>query len=160
MRVVIAAVGRLKDGPERLLFERYRARFEAAGRRLGFAPVLLGETPESGLASAEQRRREEATALLKLTREAETLIALHGGGKPLSSEGLAELLRTVRDAGSKTLAVMVGGPDGLAAALLARATHKVSFGPITLPHQLARIVLAEQLYRAATILAGHPYHRA
>jgi len=160
MRVVIAAVGRLKNGPERLLFERYRARFEAAGRRLGFAPVLVGETPESGAASTEQRRREEAAALLKLTREAETLIALHGGGKSLSSEGLAELLRHVRDAGSKTLALVVGGPDGLAADLLARATHKVSFGPITLPHQLARIVLAEQLYRAATILAGHPYHRA
>ena len=159
MRVVIAAVGRLKNGPERLLFERYRARFEAAGRRLGFAPVLVGETPESGAAGTEQRRREEAAALLKLTREAETLIALDGGGKSLSSEGLAELLRHVRDAGSKTLALVVGGPDGLAADLLARATHKVSFGPITLPHQLARIVLAEQLYRAATILAGHPYHR-
>jgi 23S rRNA pseudoU1915 N3-methylase RlmH len=101
MRVVIAAVGRLKDGPERLLFERYRARFEATGRRLGFAPVLVRETPESG-----------------------------------------------------------AGTPGLGADLLARAGHKISFGPITLPHQLARIVLAEQLYRAATILAGHPYHRA
>src|SRR5262245_13787532 len=115
MRVVIAAVGRLKNGPERLLFDRYRARFEAAGRRLGFAPVLVAETPESGAAGTEQRRREEAAALLKLTREAETLIALHGGGKSLSSEGLAELLRRVRDAGSKTLALVVGGPDGLAA---------------------------------------------
>lgn len=160
MRVVIAAVGRLKVGPERLLFERYRARFEAAGRRLGLAPVVVGETAESQASSAEQRRKEEAAALLKLTREAETLIALHGAGKSRSSEGLAELLRNVRDAGSKTLGLVVGGPDGLAADLLARASHKVSFGPITLPHQLARIVLAEQLYRAATILAGHPYHRA
>jgi 23S rRNA (pseudouridine1915-N3)-methyltransferase len=69
-------------------------------------------------------------------------------------------LRNVRDAGGKTMAVVVGGPDGLGADLLVRAGHKISFGPITLPHQLARIVLAEQLYRAATILAGHPYHRA
>src|SRR5262249_39010475 len=130
MRVVIAAVGRLKNGPERLLFERYRARFEAAGRRLWVSPVLGAERPASGAAHTEQRRREEAAALLKLTREAETLIALHGGGKSLSSEGLAELLRHVRDAGSKTLALVVGGPDGLAADLLARATHKVSFGPI------------------------------
>jgi len=160
MRVVIAAVGRLKDGPERLLFERYRARFEATGRRLGFAPVLVGETPESGAGTPGQRQREEAAALLKLTREAETLIALHGAGKACSSDGLAQLLRNVRDAGGKTMAVVVGGPDGLGADLLVRAGHKISFGPITLPHQLARIVLAEQLYRAATILAGHPYHRA
>jgi 23S rRNA (pseudouridine1915-N3)-methyltransferase len=160
MRVVIAAVGRLRDGPERLLFERYRARFERAGRGLGLAPVVVGETPESQAGSAEQRRKEEAAALLQLTRAAETLIALDGAGKSLSSEGLAELVRSVRDAGSKSLALVIGGPDGLATDLLARASHKVSFGPITLPHQLARIVLAEQLYRAATILTGHPYHRA
>jgi len=160
MRVVIAAVGRLKDGPERMLFEKYRDRFEAAGRRLGFSPVECGETPESQAASVDKRRAEEAAALRKLTRDAQTVIALHEAGRALTSTGFAQLLGKIRDGGSKGLAFAIGGPDGLAADILAGANHRLSFGAITLPHQLARIVLVEQLYRAATILAGHPYHRA
>jgi len=160
MRVVIAAVGRLKDGPERALFEKYRDRFEAAGRRLGFSPVECSETPESQAASVDKRRTEEAAALRKLTRDAQTVIALHEAGKMYTSAGLAQLLGKIRDDGSKGLAFAIGGPDGLSADLLTGANHRLSFGAITLPHQLARIVLAEQLYRAATILAGHPYHRA
>ena len=88
------------------------------------------------------------------------MIALHAAGNPYTSAGFAQLLAKIRDDGSKALAFAIGGPDGLSADILAGANHKVSFGAITLPHQLARIVLAEQLYRAATILAGHPYHRA
>jgi len=159
MRVVIAAVGRLKDGPERLLFVKYRDRFEAAGRRLGLAPIMWGEVAESQAASAGKRKSEEQAGLLKLTRDAEAMIALDAGGKAVSSEGFARLLAKVRDDGAKALALIIGGPDGLSADLLATARHKVAFGAITLPHQLARIVLAEQLYRATTILAGHPYHR-
>jgi len=160
MRVVIAAVGRLKDGPERLLFEKYRARFEAAGRRLGFSPVECAEAGESQAASVEKRRTEEALALRKLTRNADTIIALHAAAKACTSDGIAQLLGKIRDQGSKGLAFAIGGPDGLSADILAGANHRLSLGAITLPHQLARIVLAEQLYRAATILAGHPYHRA
>jgi 23S rRNA (pseudouridine1915-N3)-methyltransferase len=160
MRVVIAAVGRLKDGPERVLFEKYRDRFEAAGRRLGFSPVECGETSESQAASVDKRRSEEAAALRKLTRDAQTVIALHEAGKTCTSAGFAQLLGKIRDDGSKGLAFAIGGPDGLSADTLAGANHRLSFGAITLPHQLVRIVLAEQLYRAATILAGHPYHRA
>jgi 23S rRNA (pseudouridine1915-N3)-methyltransferase len=159
MRVVIAAVGRLKEGPERALFEKYRVRFEAAGRRLGLAPVLWGESSESRAATVAQRQTEEEAALRKLTRDAESIIALHLGGRAYSSENFARLLARLRDDGTKAAAFAIGGPDGLSAALLAAANHKVSFGAITLPHQLARIVLAEQLYRATTILAGHPYHR-
>lgn len=159
MRLVIAAVGRLKDGPERLLFEKYRVRFEGAGRRLGLAPVLWGETPESHAASAARRRLEEAAGLRKLTRDAETMVALNLGGTSLSSEGFARLLAGIRDDGTKVMAFLIGGPDGLSADLLAAARHQLAFGAITLPHQLARIVLAEQLYRATTILTGHPYHR-
>ena len=160
MRVVIAAVGRLKDGPERVLFEKYRDRFAAAGRRLGFFPVECGEAPESQAARVDKSRTDEAAALRRLTRDAETVIALHEAGKACTSAGFAQLLGNIRDGGSKGLAFTIGGPDGLAADILAEAHHKLSFGAITLPHQLARIVLAEQLYRAATILAGHPYHRA
>ena len=160
MRVVIAAVGRLKDGPERLLFEKYRDRFEVSGRRLGLTPVLWGEIAESQAASALKRKSQEQAGLMKLIGNAETLIALDAAGKAVSSEGLAHLLARIRDDGSKALAFAVGGPDGLAADLMAAARHRLSFGAITLPHQLARIVLAEQLYRATTILAGHPYHRA
>jgi 23S rRNA (pseudouridine1915-N3)-methyltransferase len=160
MRVVIAAVGRLKDGPERLLFEKYRERFEAAGRRLGFSPVECAAAAESQAASVEKRRTEEAVALRKLTRNADTIIALHAAAKAYTSDGFAQLLGKIRDQGSKGLAFVIGGPDGLSADILAGANHRLSLGAITLPHQLARIVLAEQLYRAATILAGHPYHRA
>jgi 23S rRNA (pseudouridine1915-N3)-methyltransferase len=159
MRVVIAAVGRLKDGPERLLFEKYRDRFEAAGRRLGLSPVLWGETPESQAATADKRKTAEGAALRKLAGGAETLIALHLRGKSYTSEGFAQLLARIRDDGTKAMAFAIGGPDGLSADILATAGHTLSFGAMTLPHQLARIVLAEQLYRAATILAGHPYHR-
>jgi 23S rRNA (pseudouridine1915-N3)-methyltransferase len=93
-------------------------------------------------------------------RDADFLIALDARGQMLSSEAFSRLLGKARDDGVKATAILIGGADGLAPDLLAKANAKVSFGAITLPHQLARIVLAEQLYRAATILAGHPYHRA
>ena len=102
---------------------------------------------------------EEGAALLKLAREADVIIVLDERGKTLTSEAFARLLGKTRDDGAATAAILVGGPDGLAPAVREAAHHKLSFGAITLPHGLARIVLAEQLYRAATILSGHPYHR-
>jgi 23S rRNA (pseudouridine1915-N3)-methyltransferase len=159
MRVVIATVGRLKDGPERLLFEKYRNRFEAQGRRLGLSPVLWADVAESPAAAADRRKNEEAAGLRKLMRDAEALLALDQTGRSITSEGFARLLAKVRDDGTKVLAFAIGGPDGLAGDILAAASHTLAFGAITLPHQLARIILAEQLYRATTILAGHPYHR-
>jgi 23S rRNA (pseudouridine1915-N3)-methyltransferase len=160
MRLIIAAVGRLKDGPERELYARYRDRFEAAGKRLALQPVLWHETAESRASAPAKRSAEEGAALLRLAREADYLIALDERGKMLSSEEFARLIGRIRDDGVKAAAILIGGADGLAPDVLAKARAKVSFGAITLPHQLARIVLAEQLYRAATILAGHPYHRA
>jgi 23S rRNA (pseudouridine1915-N3)-methyltransferase len=160
MRLIIAAVGRLKDGAERELFARYRDRFEAAARPLGFKPVVWHETAESRASSAAKRSAEEGAALLKLARDADFVIALDEHGQMLTSEAFARLLGKIRDDGAKTTALLIGGADGLGADALSAARAKVSFGAITLPHQLARIVLAEQLYRAATILSGHPYHRA
>ena len=160
MRLIIAAVGRLKDGAARELFGKYRDRFEAAAKRLGLQPVIWHETGESRASAAPKRSAEEGAALLRLARDADFVIALDERGRMLSSEAFAKLLGKIRDDGVKTAAILIGGADGLAPDVLDVARAKVSFGAITLPHQLARIVLAEQLYRAATILAGHPYHRS
>ncbi len=160
MRLIIAAVGRLKDGPERELLARYRDRFADLGKRLGLSPVAWHELAEGRAATAAKRCAEEGAALLELARDADTIIALDERGKALTSQAFARLLGKLRDDGAGTLAILVGGPDGLAPAVREAAHIKLSLGAITLPHGLARIVLAEQLYRAATILAGHPYHRA
>jgi 23S rRNA (pseudouridine1915-N3)-methyltransferase len=159
MRLIIAAVGRLKDGPERELLERYRERFGAIAKRLGFSAVAWHELGESRATSAAKRCAEEGAGLLKLARDADAIIALDERGKALTSQAFAQLLAKVRDDGAGTAAILIGGPDGLAPAVRDATHMQVSFGAITLPHGLARIVLAEQLYRAATILAGHPYHR-
>jgi 23S rRNA (pseudouridine1915-N3)-methyltransferase len=160
MRLVVAAVGRLKDGPERALLDRYRERLAPLAKRLGLAPVAWHEVAESRGGDAAARREEEGAALLRLVREAEHLIALDERGKALTSQAFAQALASARDRGAKTGGIVIGGPDGLSNAVRERAQLVVSFGAMTLPHGLARIVLAEQLYRAATILAGHPYHRA
>ncbi len=159
MRLIVSAVGRLRDGPERDLLERYQDRLAPLAKRLGLAPVTWHETGESRAQDAARRREEEGTALLKPLREADYLIALDVRGKALSSESIARLLAERRDAGTRAAGLIVGGPDGLGDAVLAAAHLRLSLGAITLPHGLARIVLAEQLYRAATILSGHPYHR-
>jgi 23S rRNA (pseudouridine1915-N3)-methyltransferase len=129
------------------------------GKRLGLAPVVWHEPGESRATTATKRCAEEGAALLKLARDADTIIALDERGKALTSQAFAGLVGKIRDDGTGTLAILVGGPDGLAPAVREAAHVKLSLGAITLPHGLARIVLAEQLYRAATILAGHPYHR-
>ncbi|KAB2912858.1 MAG: 23S rRNA (pseudouridine(1915)-N(3))-methyltransferase RlmH [Hyphomicrobiaceae bacterium] len=160
MRLIVAAVGRLKDGAERELLERYRGRFEPLARRLGFAPVVWHEIGESRVSSPDKRKAQEGEALLKLARDADPLIALDEHGRMLTSATFAQVLARARDDGSKAAAILIGGPDGHAPAVLAAAKLTLSLGAITLPHALARVVLAEQLYRAATILSGHPYHRA
>ncbi len=159
MRLVIAAVGRLKDA-ERTLFDRYAERFDATGRSLGLGPVKLSEINESRAATAVLRNDDEAARLMKAAAAAEIRVVLDAGGRALSSEAFARWLAEGRDGGAKAAAFLIGGPDGHGAAALNAATVKLSLGPMTLPHGLARIVLAEQLYRAATILSGHPYHRA
>jgi 23S rRNA (pseudouridine1915-N3)-methyltransferase len=160
MRLIVAAVGRLKDGPERALFVKYRDRFEPLAKRLGLAPVAWHEIAESRAADAAGRREEEGASLLRLMRDAEFVVALDERGKQLTSEAFARTLAKTRDGGAKAAGIIIGGPDGLSKAACDAARLQVAFGAMTLPHQLMRIVLAEQLYRAATILSGHPYHRA
>ena len=160
MRLLIAAVGKLKQGPERELFAHYLGRAGAAGRKLHLSPLNLTEVAESRAATASARIKAEGEALLAKVPSSHKLICLDATGSALSSEAFAKLLARYRDDGAEGLALLIGGPDGLAKGVLERAARIVSLGPMTLPHGLARVVLAEQIYRAATILAGHPYHRA
>jgi 23S rRNA (pseudouridine1915-N3)-methyltransferase len=159
MRLLIAAVGRLKQGPERELFAHYLARAEALGRKLGLTPITTIEIAEPKAKTAPERKAAEAAALLGKIPAGHKLIGLDENGEALSSESFARLIGSYRDHGVSGLAVVIGGADGLGCGVLAKADKMVSLGPMTLPHGLARIVLAEQIYRVATILAGHPYHR-
>lgn len=160
MRLIIAAVGRLKDGAERDLYDRYAARFDAAGRALGLGPIKLAEIGEARAATPHLRKTDEAQRLLKAASAADVTVILEQRGRSVSSEAFAQWIAERRDGGAKTLAFLIGGPDGHGHTAVKAATMKLSLGAMTLPHGLARVVLAEQLYRAATILAGHPYHRA
>lgn len=160
MRLLIAAIGKLKQGPERDLFAHYLGRAEAAGRKLHLAPLTAIEVAESKAATASARKDAEAQALLAKIPPTHLPVCLDPDGEALSSEAFARLLAKFRDEGAEGVAFIIGGADGLGGDALAKAAKRVSLGPMTLPHGLARIVLAEQIYRAATILAGHPYHRA
>lgn len=159
MRLIVAAVGRLKDA-ESDLCARYAKRFDAAGRSLGLGPLSISEINESRAASADMRKADEASRLLKTAAGAAHRVVLDEGGKELSSAAFAAWIAQRRDEGCKGMAFLIGGPDGHGTEVASAATLKLSLGPMTLPHGLARAVLIEQLYRTATILSGHPYHRA
>jgi 23S rRNA (pseudouridine1915-N3)-methyltransferase len=159
MRLLIAAVGKLKRGPERELLAHYLGRAEAAGRKLHLSPVSVVEVAESKATTASARRKAEGDVLLGKIPPSHRLICLDPAGEALTSEAFAGLLAKLRDGGQEGIAFIIGGADGLSPELRAQAAQTVSLGPMTLPHGLARVILAEQIYRAATILAGHPYHR-
>lgn len=160
MRLSIVAVGRLKDGPERELYLKYAKRIDEAGRGVALGPLTLSELAEARQASAAQRRADEASRLIASSENADFTVLLDEGGKTLSSEAFARYLAARRDEGRRVMAFLIGGPDGHGDGAREKAQLTLSLGPMTLPHGLARIVLAEQLYRATTILSGHPYHRA
>ena len=159
MHLLIAAVGRLKQGPERELADRYAARIAAAGRSLALAGPEIVELAEGRGATADLRKMDEAARLITATAKAEVLVALDDTGKSLTSRAFADVLRQKRDEGCARLAFAIGGPDGHGSELKRKAALTLSLGAMTLPHGLARIVLLEQIYRAVTLLAGHPYHR-
>jgi 23S rRNA (pseudouridine1915-N3)-methyltransferase len=159
MRLVVAAVGRLKRGPEQDLAERYRERAANSGRTIGIRAVTISEIDESRARRAKDRVAEEAAALKVLIPRGAAVVALDERGEGLASDALAQRLGRWRDEG-RDVALVIGGPDGLAPDLVARADLRLAFGRATWPHQLVRIMLLEQLYRAIAILSGHPYHRA
>jgi len=150
MRVTLAAVGRLKRGPERELLDAYLARLPWTVREK--------EVVERRNLPAEQLREREGELLLDAVPREAALVALDPGGRELTSPQVAERLRGWRDTGV-AVAFAIGGAEGLSEAVLTRAELCLSFGAQTWPHMLARVMLAEQLYRAAAILSGHPYHR-
>lgn len=159
MRLAIITVGRLKDGPERDLCERYRERSHVLGRSLGLTGPDVIELPESRGRRAEERKRDEAAAILSKLSPG-LLIALDERGKSLTSDAFAGRIAASRDAGAGTASLVIGGADGLDETIRNRADLTLAFGALTLPHQLVRVLALEQLYRAMTIIAGHPYHRA
>jgi len=159
MRLVVVAVGRMKAGPERELVSRYLERAAAGGKALGLSGFTTTEISESRASSSAARKAEEARAIAAALPDNALVIALDERGKSLDSQGLTRRIETWRDAGKPALAFIIGGADGLDPAFSARADLVLSFSPLTWPHQLVRIMLAEQLYRVTTILAGHPYHR-
>ncbi|MCL2715371.1 MAG: 23S rRNA (pseudouridine(1915)-N(3))-methyltransferase RlmH [Alphaproteobacteria bacterium] len=160
MDVSIIAVGRLKQGPERELAERYRGRFEEVGRGLGFRALAVHEISESRHRDARVRKAEEAAAIAARIPDQSAVVLLDGAGRNLDSAALAETLGGWRDSGGSHAVFVIGGPDGLSPELRRRARLVMAFGAATWPHQMVRVMLFEQLYRATTILAGHPYHRA
>ncbi|WP_420818565.1 23S rRNA (pseudouridine(1915)-N(3))-methyltransferase RlmH [Paracoccus endophyticus] len=157
LRVRIAAVGRLAArAPERALIDDYLARFAQTGRALGLGPAEVVEVEDRRGGG----RLAEAALLGRAVPEGAAVIALDERGRLLSSPDFAAALGRWRDDGRSDAVALIGGADGLDPALRDRADLVVSFGAMVWPHMLARVMLAEQLYRAATILAGSPYHRA
>ena len=156
MRVHICAVGRLRVGPERALIDDYLTRFDRTGRPLGLGPASVVEVEDrkgGGMAA-------EAELLERAVPAGALLAVLDERGRVMTSPEFAAELARWRDAGRQDAAFVIGGADGIAPELRARAGFALSFGKMVWPHMLARARLAEQLYRAASILSGSPYHRA
>ncbi|SRR5260370_32346812 len=160
MRIALVCVGRLKPGPECELFERYFKRLRDSARGVGIAGVDIREIDESRAGRPEDRRSKEADAILAAVPPGGLLVALDERGASPSSEEWASDIGRARDASRPTYAVVIGGPDGLAVSVRERAHRVISFGSMTWPHQLVRVMAGEQLYRAISILSDHPYHRA
>ena len=130
------------------------------GKRMGFQSVTIEEIPVSKAREVSKRMSEEAEKLAARVPDGAHIIMLDARGKGMTSEDFAEMLGVLRDAGTKDMAFVIGGPDGLAPLPGKRAGRSLAFGPQTWPHLMVRAMLSEQIYRALTILAGHPYHRA
>jgi 23S rRNA (pseudouridine1915-N3)-methyltransferase len=160
MRLVVVSIGRLKQGPERELAERYRERFDDIGRKLGFRGLEIHEIPESRARDAASRITEDATAISAAIPAKSALVVLDERGENIDSAAFARHLGAWRDQSVANTIFVIGGADGLSPDLRRKAKLSLAFGSATWPHQMVRVMLLEQVYRAATILAGHPYHRA
>lgn len=156
MRVHLCAVGRLRAGPEQALIDDYLTRFDRTGRMLGLT--------SGGVTEVEDRKgggmQAEADLLRRAIPRSATLWVMDERGVQMTSPQFADQLGALRDAGQGDLAICIGGADGLAPDFRAEAAMAISFGAMVWPHMLVRVMLAEQLYRAASILSGGPYHRA
>jgi len=160
MKLSLHAVGRMKKGPERELFARYFDRATASGKQQSIQPFILKEYSESKAQRAADRKRQEADEILANIDKSAMVIALDERGKTLSSPDFASMIERYRDDGAKELVFIIGGADGLDETIRNRAQRLVAFGAMTWPHQIVRILAAEQIYRSISILSNHPYHKA
>ena len=153
----VCAVGRIRaDQPERALFEDYHMRFNRTGKPLALGPMFEVEVEDKkggGMAA-------EAELLARAVPAGAVLVTLDERGRVMTSPEFAAMLAKWRDGGRQDVAFVIGGADGIDPGLRAKADFSISFGQMVWPHMLVRVMLAEQLYRAATILSGGPYHRA
>ena len=159
MKISLITIGRAKPGPEKDLTAHYLARFDAMGGTLGLSKSALLELEEKRPIKGAERQAREANLLLDTIPKGAIVIALDERGKSVTSPDLAKEIARHRDQGTRDLVFLIGGADGFDAKVKSRADKLISFGPATWPHMLVRAMLAEQLYRATTILAGHPYHK-
>lgn len=159
MQIRIIAVGRLKAGPERELVARYLDRLQKSGRGIGITQADIVEIPESRADTERLRREQEAESIRRALAKTDTWFVLDERGKDQPSERFAATLRDLLESSTGTLAFIVGGADGVSPNLRQEAAAALCFGKMTWPHQMVRIMVCEQLYRAVTILSGHPYHR-
>lgn len=155
MRVSICAVGRLRAGPEHDLIQDYASRFDKTGRGLGLGPLTISEVEDK----KNIGMRAEAELLERVVPKGAKLCILDERGAVMTSPNFANQLGTWRDQGTSDVAFVIGGADGIDPSLRAQADFALSFGKMVWPHMIARMMLCEQLYRAASILAGSPYHR-
>ena len=159
MLVTLAAIGKMKKGPEQELAQRYQKRIQSSGKATGISALKVLEFSESRAASAGERKRMEARDITDRLSATPTIIAFDERRKTPTSRQFAQLVKKEADAGTSELALIIGGPDGLDEAFRNQAKHVISFGALTMPHQIVRILVLEQVYRAVTILTNHPYHR-
>lgn len=160
MKISVIAVGRLKPGPEKALAEDYRERAEGLGRKAGITRLAVSEFAESQQASAAARMAEEARMIAGAIAPKAFTIVLDERGKAVTSAALAALVQRHLDQGTPELSFVIGGPDGHAPETRDKAGLLLSFGAMTWPHRLVRVMLFEQIYRTVTIMVNHPYHRA
>lgn len=160
MKIAIAAIGHLKSGPEKDLAAEYEQRILGLGRKAGFTGLAIHDWAESRARDVKLRQQEEAKHLWSVVPEGAPVLVLDERGEALSSEAFAKMLAAEAGRGARQLTLMIGGPDGHISETRSKALKTISFGPMTWPHRMVRVMLLEQIYRAVTILVNHPYHRA
>jgi 23S rRNA (pseudouridine1915-N3)-methyltransferase len=160
VKLWVFAIGSARGSSEGALCDEYLSRAIKLGRNIGFSAVHIEELSIAKARDAKSRMTDEASRLAARLPDGAHIMLLDAKGKGMTSEDFAEMLGALRDAGTRDLVFVIGGPDGLAALPGKKSGRSLAFGPQTWPHLLARALLTEQLYRAMTILAGHPYHRA
>jgi 23S rRNA (pseudouridine1915-N3)-methyltransferase len=160
MRLTIVAIGSARGTSEGALCDQFQDRAIKLGRNMGFSQCAIEELSAGKARDAATRMNDEAERLSRKVPDGAHVVLLDAKGKGMTSEDFAEMLGSLRDVGTKDIAFVIGGPDGLKPLPGQKAGRSLAFGPQTWPHLVARVLLLEQIYRAMTILAGHPYHRA